>query len=153
MSYDIHFLKRDPGQSWDDAMEALEEQANAAETLGRPPNWDGVVSEVRALLGDVSVVEAPPTWEIDHRATAIQVSCYSGEWSISVPFWSDGDAAKKVAAHLRAISEIVQRATGLAPYDPQLESAVTSDEWTADQAAAVFDRVAESFDLRGIVRG
>jgi hypothetical protein len=77
MSYDIYFLKRDPGQSWEDAMEALEEQAAAPEVLTRPPCWDQVVSGVRYILGDVSVLENPPAWAIDHERTGIQVSCFS----------------------------------------------------------------------------
>ena len=96
MSYDIYFLKRDPGQSWEDAMEALEEQAAAREVLTRPSCWDQVVSGVRYILGDVSVLENPPVWEIDHERTGIQVSCFSREWSITVPYWSDGDAAVAV---------------------------------------------------------
>jgi hypothetical protein len=144
MSYDIYFLKRDPGQSWEDAMEALEEQAAAAEVLTRPPCWDQVVSGVRYLLGDVSVLEHPPVWEIDHERTGIQVSCFSREWSITVPYWSDA-ATVVITGHLRAIAGIVQTATGLEAYDPQVEIAVTTDEWTAQQAASVFDQ-AESLD-------
>jgi hypothetical protein len=109
MSYDIYFLKRDPGQSWEDAMEALEEQAAAPEVLTRPPCWDQVVSGVRYILGDVSVLENPPAWAIDHERTGIQVSCFSREWSITVPYWSDGDAAVAITGHLRAIAGIVQR--------------------------------------------
>jgi hypothetical protein len=63
------------------------------------------------------------------------VSCFSREWSITVPYWSDGDAVA-VTGHLRAIAGIVQTATGLEAYDPQVEMAVTTDEWTAQQAAS-----------------
>jgi hypothetical protein len=140
VSYDIYFLKRDPGQSWEDAMEALEEQAAAPEVLTRPSCWDQVVSGVRYILGDVSVLENPPVWEVDHERTGIQVSCFSREWSITVPYWSDGDAAVAITGHLRAIAGIVQTATGLEAYDPQVEIAVTTDEWTAQQAASVFDQ-------------
>jgi hypothetical protein len=152
MSYDIYFLKHEPDQSWEDAMEALEEQSAAPAVLTRPPGWDQVVAGVRYILGDVSVVENPPGWEIDHERTGIQVSCYSREWSITVPYWSDG-AAAAVTGHLRAIAGIVQTATGLEAYDPQVDMAVTTDDWTAQQAASVFDQVAEVFETRGIRRG
>jgi hypothetical protein len=33
MSYDIYFLRRKPGQSWEDAMDALEEQAGTTKLL------------------------------------------------------------------------------------------------------------------------
>ena len=153
VSYDICFLKRDPGQSWKEVMDAMEEQSTGHQVLTCPPNWDQVVSGVREVLGEVSVLENPPAWEIDHEQTAIQVSCFSGEWSISVPYWSNGEAAVKIAKYLRAIAEIVQAATRLEAYDPQVGEAVTSDEWTVRQAASVFDHVAESFDKRGIRHG
>jgi hypothetical protein len=111
------------------------------------------LSGVREVLGDVSVLENPPAWEIDHEQSAIQVSCFSGEWSISDPYWSDGEAAAKIAGFLHAIAGIVQNATGLEAYDPPVEQAVTSDAWTVQQAVSVFDQVAESFDKRGIRRG
>jgi hypothetical protein len=153
VSYDIYFLKREPGQSWEDALEALEEQAAGPEVLTRPSGWDQVVSGVRYILGDVSVLENPPVWAMDHEPTGLQVSCFSREWSITVPHWSDGDAAMTIAGHLRAIAGIVQTATGLEAYDPQVEIAVTTEEWTAQQAALVFDQVAGSFEARGIRRG
>ncbi len=153
MSYDIYFLKRGPGQSWEDAMETLEEQAADREVLTRPPGWDQVVSGVRYILGDVSVLENSPGWQIGHERTGIQVSCYSGEWSLTVPYWNDGDAAVAITGQLRAIAGIVQTATGLQAYDPQVEMAVTTDEWTAQQAVSVFDQVAEMFDAHSPRRG
>jgi hypothetical protein len=153
VSYDIVFLRREPGQSWDDAMDTLEQSDDGPEEPTRPPNWDEVVSGVRNVLGEVSVLENPPAWEIDHEASAIQVGWFSGEWSISVPYWSDGDAARKIAERLRAIAEIVCDATGLEAYDPQIGEAVTSGGWTSERAALIFDQVAESFGRRGIRRG
>lgn len=150
MSYDIYFLQRDHGQSWEEALEARD---TGPEVLTAPQNWDQVVSGVKEVLGEVSVLENPPAWEIDHEQTAIQVSCFSGEWSISVPYWSNGDAAAEIGGYLHAIAGIVQAATGLEAYDPQVEQAMTSDAWTVQQAVSVFDQVAESFDKRGIRRG
>jgi hypothetical protein len=148
VSYDIYFLKREPGQSWGAAMEALEEQGDGPEALTCPKNWDQVVSGVREILGEVSIFENPPAWQIDHEQTAIGVSCLSGEWSISVPYWSEGDAAKRITGYLHAIAGVVHAATGLEAYDPQADEAVTSGEWTAEQAASVFDEVAETFGRR-----
>src|ERR1700742_855564 len=119
MSYDIHFLRREPGQSWEDAMDALEEQAGDDQASSRPSQWDQVVSDVREVLGDVSVVEGPPNWEIDDETTAIQVSCFAGEWSITVPYWWDGERAEAIARSLRTIAEKIHDAIGLDAYDPQ----------------------------------
>jgi hypothetical protein len=153
VSYDIYFLKREPDQSWEEAMEAMEDASDGNEVLAYPPNWDEVVSQVRDILGEVSVLENPPAWEIDHSQTGIQVSCFSGEWSITVPYWSNGAKAAVVASHLRAIAQIVHAATGLDAYDPQVNEAVLADSWTVRAAVSVFDEVAERFDARGIRRG
>jgi hypothetical protein len=152
MSYDIYFVRRGPGESWEDALSALEEQA-ADDEPARPTRWDQVVPAVRDLLGDVSVTEGPPEWEITDERTAIQLSCYAGEWSMTVPYWYDGERAAVIAGYLRAIAVIVRDATGLEAYDPQVEAAVTAPEWTPAKAAAVFDRIAESFRQRGITPG
>jgi hypothetical protein len=91
MSYDIYFLRREPGQSWEDAIEALEEEGGNGGAPSRPAQWDQVVAGVREVLGEVSVAEHPPNWEIDDPETAIQVSCYDGGWSMTVPYWWDGE--------------------------------------------------------------
>lgn len=112
-----------------------------------------MVAGVRTLLGEVSVRESPQAWEIHHEPTAIQVSCFSGEWSITVPYWSEGHTARKIAEDLRGLAAIVHASTGLDAYDPQVGEAVLSDVWAPARAASVFDQVAESFNTRGITRG
>lgn len=153
MSYDIHFLRREPGQSWEDAMEAIEEQAGNGGASLRPAQWDQVVAGVREVLGDVSVAEGPPDWEIEDPGTAIQVSCYAGEWSMTVPYWWDGERAEAIAGHLRSLAGIVHDATGLDAYDPQVEEDMLSGEWTPEKAAAIFNQVTSSFKRRGIHYG
>jgi hypothetical protein len=153
MSYDICFLRRDPGQTFEDALDVLDALDELPEVPINPAHWDQVVCGVRELLGEVSVLGDPPELEILHEQTAIQVSCFSGDWSISVPYWSSGEAAAKIASYLRSIAEIVQNATGIEAYDPQLGQAVVSDEWTVQHVVPVFDLVAGSFDERGVSRG
>lgn len=119
----------------------------------RPAQWDQVVAGVREVLGDVSVAEGPPNWEIDDETTAIQVSCFAGEWSITVPYWWDGERAEAIARSLRAIAGRIHDVTGLDAYDPQVGEDVRSDEWTPGKAAVVFSQAAESFRRRGIQYG
>jgi len=129
--------------------------AGETEAVSTPGQWDQVVSGVREILGDVPVLKDGPAWEIDDRGgTEIEVSCFaSREWWVKVPYWSSGEAAKSIAAQLRAVTRIVQDATGLEAYDLQLEMGVTSDAWTPEKAAAVFDQVARSFEQRGMWHG
>lgn len=155
MSYDIYFLRRAPGQSWDDALEAMDEGAMKPDEPSSPEHWSRVVAGVRAILGDVSVVEDSQTWEIDDRGgTEIQVSCFDArEWSVTVPYWSSGEAARELAVQLRAVCRVVQDVTGLEAYDPQIETDVLSAEWTPEKVTLIFDQVARSFEQRGIRHG
>ncbi|WP_344902760.1 hypothetical protein [Actinomadura meridiana] len=153
MSYAINFLDPEPGQSWEDAMDALEERSAGPDVLTRPPHWDLVVAKVRELLGDISVMEDPPAWEIIHEAMALQVYCISGEWSLSVPYWSEGDAALSLLRRIHAVCEIIQTVTGLQAYDPQSGEAVLSDGWTEELAVTAFDDSADLFRSLGITRG
>ncbi|MCF2527837.1 hypothetical protein [Yinghuangia soli] len=145
MSYDVYFLAREAGQSWEDALDALEHRVRD-ESL--PTGWDDVVRGVGELLGGVEVSAGPPSWCMGHRKTGIEVSCLAGEWSMSVPFWTSGDAALGVVDRLKAIAAVVEAATGLSAYDPQTGELLLGVEDSA--AAGVFDRVAESFAERGI---
>jgi hypothetical protein len=97
--------------------------AGETEAVSTPGQWDQVVSGVREILGDVPVLKDGPAWEIDDRGgTEIEVSCFaSREWWVKVPYWSSGEAARSIAAQLRAVARIVQDATGLEAYDLQLE--------------------------------
>ncbi|RFS82185.1 hypothetical protein D0T12_28520 [Actinomadura spongiicola] len=142
MGYDIDFVEGKPGQSWEEGMDVLQARTKGPDVLTRPPNWDLVVTRARELLGDVSVAENPPSWEIDHSPAKILVSCISGEWSMTVPYWTEGDAARSVAERILAICEIIESATGLRALDPQLGQAVLSEGWTTERAASMFDLVA-----------
>lgn len=133
----------------------MDEDAVKADEPSSPGHWGQVVSRVREILGDVSVAEDSHAWEIDDRGgTEIQVSCFDArEWSVTVPYWSSGEAARKIAVQLRAVSRVVQDATGLEAYDPQIEAAVTSDTWTPEKVTLIFDQLARSFEQRGIRHG
>ncbi|NJP30215.1 hypothetical protein FLW53_39700 [Microbispora sp. SCL1-1] len=145
MSYDLHFLNRQPGQSWDDALEAREEEHEGDLPLDAEV-WDRIVSRVRSVLGEVAVFENQPVWEIDHESTGIQLSYCEGQWDLSVPYWTHGEAAAHVVRTLRAVAAIIEQETGLECYDPQLERPF-SDIESADTAnsVAMFDQVAEMF--------
>lgn len=133
----------------------MKEDTGRTEVLASARHWDQVVSGVKEILGDVPVLKDPPRWEIDDRGgSEIQVSCFSSrEWWVKVPYWWRGEAARAIAAQLRDVARVVRDATGLDPYDVQLEVGVTSDGWTPEKAAEVFDQVARSFEQRGIRYG
>jgi len=59
VGYDIFFVWRAPGKSWEDAFRAVEENTGRTEVLSSPRHWDQVVCGVREILGDVPVLEDP----------------------------------------------------------------------------------------------
>jgi hypothetical protein len=60
VSYDIYFLKRDPGQSWEEAMDALEAQDTGPEVLIAPQNWDQVSDLARLGQRHFPAAFSPP---------------------------------------------------------------------------------------------
>lgn len=146
MSYDIYFLDLKPGQSWEQAIEALEEHPAENESIPCPLHWDQVTEQARDLLGEVSVFENPPNWEISHEPTGLQLSNFEGQWGLSVPYWTEGEAAARVVSQMYALAMIVERVTGFRAYDPQLDQPVADLAGAQPQpATGVFDKVARLF--------
>ncbi|GAB3908813.1 hypothetical protein [Microbispora bryophytorum] len=150
MSYDLYFIKREPGQSWDDALKAREEALEAHEEGHEddPPldveAWDRIVSRARGVLGEIDLFENPPVWEITHEATGIQLGYCEGQWNITAPYWTHGEDAAHVVRTMRALAPIVEQETGLECYDPQHERPLADIE-PGDTACAVamFEHVAK----------
>ncbi|MFI7425036.1 hypothetical protein [Nonomuraea sp. NPDC049684] len=117
----------------------------------RPPDpaaWNNVVSQARALLGDVTVFDDPPNWELEHEGTGISVNHWEGGWGISVPYRWHGEAASHVVDLMYQVARIVERESGLDGNDPQLDCPLVD----ADAAAAVqiFDAVAARYGMVGL---
>ncbi|GAB1819586.1 hypothetical protein [Herbidospora sp. RD11066] len=132
MSYGISFLRREPGQTWNDAFEALE--TRAPETVDYAV-WSVVAVAAHDVLGVAS--EDLLNCEVTQLSTGLQVACYLGRWSVSVPYWPSGEAASELAVRLRAVAAIVEGATGLTAYDPQIGSALSEIDDLAGAAAAL----------------
>ncbi|GIG55825.1 hypothetical protein Lfu02_01970 [Longispora fulva] len=144
MSYDIYFLDLKSGQTWEEALEELEEHEGEPPT--QSPQWGTIVAQARELFGEVSVTEGPPNWELVHGPTGIQLGHIEGEWSLKVPYWTEGDAAARVLANAFDLAVIVEHATGLRGYDPQLDQPVAELVESRGQAGReVFDTVAQQF--------
>lgn len=59
VSYDIYFLNRRDGQSWDEVLEAMEAAAEDSEPIPARllEAWERIVPQARALLGEVDITE------------------------------------------------------------------------------------------------
>lgn len=124
VSYDIYFLSRRDGQSWDEVLEAMEDAAEHSEPIPSRllEAWDRIVPQARMLLGEVDITEyEQESRDLSHSATGIDLSVFGDEVSITVPYWHTGDDAAVVFGKLFALSAVVEKETGLTAYDPQIE--------------------------------
>ncbi|MFD9241151.1 hypothetical protein ACFV0D_04295 [Streptomyces sp. NPDC059556] len=147
MSYDIYFLSRDEGQSWDDVLEAVEAGAGDNDQIPAAllEAWQRIVPQARVLLGNVDITEyEQESRDLSHSDTGIDLSVLGDEVSITVPYWHTGDRAATVLGKLFALSALVEKETGLTAYDPQVEMPLA--ETSPDQAMSIMSGV--TTDLR-----
>ncbi|MFD6907308.1 hypothetical protein [Streptomyces sp. NPDC060077] len=124
MSYDIYFLNRRDGQSWDEVLETMEGAAEDSEPIPARllEAWDRIVPQARALLGGVDVTEyEQESRDLSHSDTGIHLSVFGDEVSITVPYWHAGNDAAGVLGKVFTLSAIVEEETGLTAYDPQVD--------------------------------
>jgi hypothetical protein len=137
VSYDIYFVRRDPGQSFEDALDATEESFE-----GDPgplsdvelEQWDEVLPAARAVLGDVQEFSDETTRELSDRDTGIELSLFNGEMAIRVPLDEQEDENGEIMARVYELARAVERVTGLEGYDPQTGSPVSDQAGGGDVA-------------------
>lgn len=144
MSYDLRFLPKAADQSWEQVIDAAEERLLTEDGEGQPVErmdpgvWPAIVAGAREILGEVSLYEHALT----HRPTGIRVTLYRGEASVTAPYWYTGERAEAVARTMYRLGHVVEAATGLAGYDPQLGLPLAEAQSRVDQATVVFDQAA-----------
>jgi hypothetical protein len=124
VSYDIYFVRRDPGQSFEDALDATEESFEGDPgplSAVELEQWEDVLPVARELLGELDEFGDETTRELSDPRTGIQLALFNGEITIHVPFGELGEVMSRVYELARA----VERVTGLEGYDPQTQEPVT----------------------------
>ena len=116
MSYDLSFLRRSPGETWEEALATPAASEIAPELLAA---WERIVDGLREVLGTIEVHVGDHCLELFDDSTGIQLTCYPGELSLTAPTPVDFRV-------LRLIAALVERETGFEGYDPQLDTSVTS---------------------------
>ncbi|WAU85583.1 hypothetical protein O1Q96_41330 [Streptomyces sp. Qhu-G9] len=147
MSYDIYFLSRRDGQSWDEVLGVMEDAAVESEPI--PTHlleaWEQIVPQARTLLGEVEITEyEQESRDLSHSGTGIDLSVFGDEVTITVPYWHAGDDAAVVLGQVSALAAIIEKETGLTAYDPQTERPLV--ETPPDDSIGLMSRVTE--DLR-----
>jgi hypothetical protein len=128
VSYDIYFVRRDPGQSFEDALDATEESFEGDPGPLSPvelEQWDDVLPVAREVLGEVDEFGNETTRELSDPRTGIQLSLFNGEITIHVRVADYAEKSADVRARVYDLARAVERVTGLEGYDPQTQEPVT----------------------------
>ena len=128
MSYDVYFVRRDPGQSFEAALDATEESFEGDPgplSAVELELWDEVLPAARAVLGDVEEFSDETTRELSDKDTGIELSLFNGEMAIRVPLDEQEDENGEIMARVYKLARAVERVTGLEGYDPQTGSPVS----------------------------
>lgn len=123
MSYDIYFVRRDPGQSFEDALDELEGELEDGD-LGELSDsdleqWESLLPRAREVLGEVDVDDSDDaTRELVARDTGIELTMIQGELAIRLPEESSQDSIELMTT-VYELARAVEEVTGLEGYDPQ----------------------------------
>ena len=131
MSYDIFFVRRDPGQSFEDALGELEDSMDEGD-LGELTDddlarWAALVPEARAVLGEVDVEDDDNRRALIARATGIELTLVGGEIEVHVPS-SSGIDSLALMETVHELARVVEDVTGLEGYDPQAGMPISGEE-------------------------
>jgi hypothetical protein len=132
MSYDIFFVRRDPGQSFEDALDDLEGSYEGGDpgplTEDDLDLWAAVEPAAREILGPGAQMtqDDEETRELTDTGTGIGLTFFQGEFEIHVPGAAvAGDARSALMAVIYDLARAVEQATGLEGYDPQRSEPVS----------------------------
>jgi hypothetical protein len=107
--------------------------------------WEQIVTGARAIFGDdITANAADGSYELVDGPTAIQLTCDDDPPMITVPYWFTGADAESVLAQMYELGRLVETATGLIGYDPQVGLPLAEAASEINQGVASFDRAAET---------
>ncbi len=135
MSYDIFFVRRDPGQTFEDALDSLEDSYEGGDpgplTEEDLELWDAVRPRAVEILGPGAEMtqDDDETRELTDPVTGIGLTFFQGEFEIHVPDNRAGSDDLALMGTVYELARAVEQVTGLEGYDPQLGEPVsdTSD--------------------------
>ncbi len=131
MSYDIFFVRRDPGQTFEDALDSLEDSYEGGDpgplTEEDLELWDAVLPRAHEILGPGAELtqDDDETRELTDPATGIGLTLFQGEFEIHVPENRAGSDDLALMSTVYELARAVEEVTGLEGYDPQLGEPVS----------------------------
>ncbi|MEV0713399.1 hypothetical protein [Asanoa sp. NPDC050611] len=136
MGYDLLFMRRQPGQTWDEALEVAEDYQD----FGAGPDeqvWQRVTKRAKLLLGDLVTTLSDDNGQLTHEGTGIQLILCADSAEMTVP-----DSATAVLRTMFLLGQVVEEETGLQGYDPQAGQPIREAAADLDLGAASFEMVA-----------
>lgn len=130
MSYDIFFVRRDPGQSFEDALDELENSFRDGDPADLTEDeldwWAELLPQGREILGEVEVAEDGDVGrELTATGSGIELTMLSGEVTIHVPDPAGDVDEVALMSTVYELARAVEEVTGLEGYDPQLGEPVS----------------------------
>ena len=125
MSYDFILLHREPGQSWDEALDANEQRVIQRADRPLSPSAraraERIADRLQAHDPQLERFTSEDCIELTRPDdTGVQVSLYGGELDVTVPYWHAGQAAQAVMRLVWSYLAILEQESGWETYDPQL---------------------------------
>lgn len=125
MSYDFIVLHRQPGQSWEQVLEALEQLAMEGADRRLSPvaraRAEWIADRLQAHDPQLERFTSEHYIELDRQDdSGVQVSLFEHELGVTVPYWHTGHAARAVMRLVWSYLAILEQETGWETYDPQL---------------------------------
>lgn len=151
MSYDIFFVRRDPGQTFEDALDGVEDSFESGDpgplTEEDLELWEAVLPQAREILGDQVEISQhdEETRELTDPTTGIGITLLEGELEIHVPAHQAG-ADSAVMSTVYDLARALEEATGLEGYDPQLDEPVSDTSETSPTRRRWDDDTDEDLD-------
>jgi hypothetical protein len=131
MSYDIFFVRRDPGQTFEDALDSLEDSYEGGDpgplTEEDLELWEAVLPRAHEILGHGAELtqDDDETRELTDPVTGIGLTFFQGEFEIHVPETRSGSDDLALMSTVYELARAVEEVTGLEGYDPQLGEPVS----------------------------
>jgi len=135
MSYDIFFVRRDPGQAFEDALDELEgsfENGHLGELTDVDLEyWESLLPRAQDILGDLDLEDSDESSRrLVARANGIELTVIPGEIEIHVPDDRGVDDDLELMSEVYELARAVEDVTGLEGYDPQVGEPVSDhDDW------------------------
>jgi hypothetical protein len=155
MSYDFMLLHREPGQSWDEVLDALEQLVMDGADRPLSPaarvRLERMADRLQAHDPELERFTSEHCIDLDRPDdSGIQVSLFEHELAVTVPYWHMGQAARTVMQIVWSYLAILEQETGWETYDPQLGRTLDRMRDLDDVTGSHADMSAR---LPGLVRG